>query len=118
VSRESHASSTSCLAVFSVFINRLLLLLLPVLLPVLLPPLLPVLLPVLLVLLLLVSSPQVIQKKLAWMGVQEAQQRAKAADDEEIEKKRQLNEARKAAKGDERPARWAGGGLLEGSTRC
>jgi hypothetical protein len=61
-----------------------------------------------LLLLLLLACPQVIQKKLAWMGVQEAQQRAKAADDEEIEKKRQLNEARKAAKGDERPARCTG----------
>jgi hypothetical protein len=52
-----------------------------------------------------VYTSQVIKKKLAWMDVREAQEAAKQATDEEKEKTKQLNEARKAAKGDERPAR-------------
>jgi hypothetical protein len=47
----------------------------------------------------------VIKKKLAWMDVKDAQERARSAAGEEIDKKKQLEEARKAAKGDERPAK-------------
>lgn len=49
---------------------------------------------------------QVIKKKLAWMDVKDAQEAAKAAGQEEMEKEKQLKEARSAAKGDERPAKW------------
>jgi rubrerythrin len=52
------------------------------------------------------TSLQVIRKKLAWMDVKDAQEAAKAAGQEEMEKEKQLKEARSAAKGDERPAKW------------
>lgn len=48
---------------------------------------------------------QVIKKKLAWMDVKDAQEKAKAAKEEMDDKKKQLDEAQKAAKGDERPAK-------------
>lgn len=49
---------------------------------------------------------QVIKKKLAWMDVKDAQEAAKAAGQDEMEKEKQLKEARSAAMGDERPAKW------------
>lgn len=57
---------------------------------------------------------QLIKKKLAWIEVKEAQEAARTADEEEKDKLRQLQEARKAAKGDERPARWDEGGRVVG----
>lgn len=40
------------------------------------------------------------------MDVKDAQEAAKAAGQEEMEKEKQLKEARSTAKGDERPAKW------------
>jgi hypothetical protein len=46
-----------------------------------------------------------IKKKLAWMGVQEAQEVARSADEAEKQAEAALEEAQKAARGDERPAK-------------
>lgn len=53
----------------------------------------------------ILSAVQVIKKKIAWMDVKDAQERARTAAAEEVDKKQQLEEARKAVKGDERPAK-------------